>query len=73
MFGFCLELIPPISIYERLFEEESGAGEPLRPFPLISDLGVIIIVVNNAATVADLITACQRVRAAGSFVFHVDH
>lgn len=40
---------------------------------LISALGVIIIVVNNAATVADLITACQCGRTAGSFVFHVDH
>lgn len=43
-----------------------------RPFPLISALSVIIIVVNNAATVTDLIRACQCVRTSGSFVLHVD-
>lgn len=32
-----------------------------------------MLVVNNAATVADLITACQCVCIAGSFMFHVDH
>lgn len=37
-------------------------------FPLISALSAIIIVVNNAATVTDLIAGCQCVRAAGSFV-----
>lgn len=56
MFHFWFKLIFSISLHEPLFVLWRWS---VLAFPLISALSVIIIVVNNAATVADLITACQ--------------
>lgn len=70
MFRIWLKWIP---LYQRVWACIRECCSKATLAPSLWRVPSVLSSSNNAASVADLITACQCVCTIGSFVFHVDH